>query len=184
MTTPTKSSCCRPMTLASPTDGCDTSCWCVSLANRAHDACHDLTRACSTQAKRKPKRFLAPHLDGQLQTSVPGVSHAFTQGQPCKPLADYLEHPDSPEEHFEAHKVPLSIIEKSGFLMDIVTPEQKLCRCFTKSYGRFVEGTGSVLQLAPKVRRFDLLRSDSIRFDSIRSDSIRLLSNLLDLIRL
>ena len=43
------------------------------------------------------------------------------------------------------YTVPLSLIERWGNAMDIVYPESKRCCCFTKSYYRYVKGTGSVL---------------------------------------
>ncbi|XP_057510451.1 tRNA (cytosine(38)-C(5))-methyltransferase 2 isoform X1 [Actinidia eriantha] len=41
--------------------------------------------------------------------------------------------------------VPLSLIERWGNVMDIVYPDSKRCCCFTKSYYRYVKGTGSLL---------------------------------------
>ncbi|KAG5562771.1 hypothetical protein RHGRI_005485 [Rhododendron griersonianum] len=41
--------------------------------------------------------------------------------------------------------VPLSLIKRWGAAMDIVYPDSKRCCCFTKSYYRYVKGTGSLL---------------------------------------
>ncbi|XVF88153.1 hypothetical protein PTKIN_Ptkin19aG0027300 [Pterospermum kingtungense] len=41
--------------------------------------------------------------------------------------------------------VPSSLIERWGSSMDIVYPDSKRCCCFTKSYYRYVKGTGSLL---------------------------------------
>ncbi|KAF5743297.1 hypothetical protein HS088_TW09G01363 [Tripterygium wilfordii] len=41
--------------------------------------------------------------------------------------------------------IPLSLIERWGSAMDIVYPDSKRCCCFTKSYYRYVKGTGSLL---------------------------------------
>ncbi|XP_031384421.1 tRNA (cytosine(38)-C(5))-methyltransferase 2 [Punica granatum] len=41
--------------------------------------------------------------------------------------------------------VPLSLIERWGNAMDIVYPDSQRCCCFTKSYYRYVKGTGSLL---------------------------------------
>ncbi|KAM7459462.1 hypothetical protein LguiA_036456 [Lonicera macranthoides] len=41
--------------------------------------------------------------------------------------------------------VPLSLIERWGNAMDIIYPDSKRCCCFTKSYYRYVKGTGSLL---------------------------------------
>ncbi|KAL7175248.1 hypothetical protein ACSBR2_028953 [Camellia fascicularis] len=48
--------------------------------------------------------------------------------------------------------VPLSLIERWGNAMDIVYPDSKRC-CFTKSYYRYVKGTGSLLAtVLPKTK--------------------------------
>lgn len=49
--------------------------------------------------------------------------------------------------------VPLSLIERWGSAMDIVFPESKRCCCFTKSYYRYVKGTGSLLStVQPQIK--------------------------------
>lgn len=49
--------------------------------------------------------------------------------------------------------VPLSLIERWGNAMDIVYPDSKRCCCFTKSYYRYVKGTGSLLAtVQPKTK--------------------------------
>ncbi|EYU29233.1 hypothetical protein ABFS82_05G127900 [Erythranthe guttata] len=45
--------------------------------------------------------------------------------------------------------VPSSLVERWGSAMDIVFPESKRCCCFTKSYFRYVKGTGSLLATVP-----------------------------------
>lgn len=45
----------------------------------------------------------------------------------------------------DQYLVPLSLIERWGSAMDIVYPDSKRCCCFTKSYYRYVKGTGSLL---------------------------------------
>ncbi|KAK6643181.1 hypothetical protein RUM43_004684 [Polyplax serrata] len=50
------------------------------------------------------------------------------------------------------NKVPDKILEKYGTLFDIVTSESKKSCCFTKGYGHFVEGTGSVY--SPKSSKY------------------------------
>lgn len=46
---------------------------------------------------------------------------------------------------FSCFKVPDSLIDRWGDAFDVVNPDSKRCCCFTKSYGRFVKGTGSFL---------------------------------------
>lgn len=45
----------------------------------------------------------------------------------------------------EQYLVPLELIERWGSAMDIVYPDSQRCCCFTKSYYRYVKGTGSLL---------------------------------------
>lgn len=45
----------------------------------------------------------------------------------------------------EKYAVPFCLIERWGNAMDIVYPDSKRCCCFTKSYYRYVKGTGSLL---------------------------------------
>lgn len=42
-------------------------------------------------------------------------------------------------------RVPFNALSKHGNVIDIVTPDSTSCNCFTKSYSRYVKGTGSVL---------------------------------------
>ncbi|PKA46095.1 tRNA (cytosine38-C5)-methyltransferase [Apostasia shenzhenica] len=46
---------------------------------------------------------------------------------------------------FGKYVVPHYVIERWGNAMDIVYPDSKRCCCFTKSYYRYVKGTGSLL---------------------------------------
>jgi tRNA (cytosine38-C5)-methyltransferase len=80
----------------------------------------------------------------------------------CKPISDFLEtislnvaDQDSSVNGSDGctpsgiisqdYVVPLNLIERWGSAMDIVCPESKRCCCFTKSYYRYVKGTGSLL---------------------------------------
>ncbi|KAJ9555318.1 hypothetical protein OSB04_009932 [Centaurea solstitialis] len=51
----------------------------------------------------------------------------------------------SDEDSLKQYFVPSSLIERWGSAMDIVYPDSKRCCCFTKSYYRYVKGTGSLL---------------------------------------
>ncbi|URE27712.1 C-5 cytosine-specific DNA methylase [Musa troglodytarum] len=46
---------------------------------------------------------------------------------------------------WDMYSVAPSLIERWGNAMDIVFPESRRCCCFTKSYYRYVKGTGSLL---------------------------------------
>lgn len=119
-------------------------------------------------AKRKPSMLQNPHLNSQLLwTPIPLLAHenaTRTDGcnelhLPCDPIKDFLETKISFGNHsgktseenisesqsLDQYTVPLSLIERWGSAMDIVYPDSKRCCCFTKSYYRYVKGTGSLL---------------------------------------
>ncbi|PIN18417.1 C-5 cytosine-specific DNA methylase [Handroanthus impetiginosus] len=50
----------------------------------------------------------------------------------------------------DQYLVPSNLVERWGSAMDIVFPESRRCCCFTKSYFRYVKGTGSLLATMPE----------------------------------
>ena len=72
---------------------------------------------------------------------APVISEAFRPGgDPCK-LEKYLEHDVEGQP-----LVPDNVLRKHGEILDIVNCSSSNSCCFTKSYGRYAEGTGSVIQ--------------------------------------
>ncbi|XP_046766968.1 tRNA (cytosine(38)-C(5))-methyltransferase isoform X9 [Gallus gallus] len=63
-------------------------------------------------------------------------------------LEDFLEEEN--EEMSQYFLAPKSLV-RYAFLLDIVKPTCRRSTCFTKGYGHYVEGTGSVLQTAVDV---------------------------------
>ncbi|NXI65829.1 TRDMT methyltransferase, partial [Anseranas semipalmata] len=64
-------------------------------------------------------------------------------------LKDFLEEEN--EEMSQYFLAPKSLV-RYAFLLDIVKPTSRRSTCFTKGYGHYVEGTGSVLQTAVDVQ--------------------------------
>ncbi|XP_057959292.1 tRNA (cytosine(38)-C(5))-methyltransferase 2 isoform X2 [Malania oleifera] len=62
--------------------------------------------------------------------------------------------------------VPLSLIERWGSAMDIVYPDSKRCCCFTKSYYRYVKGTGSLLAMVQPKKNNEVssLKEQALRY--------------------
>ncbi|XP_024030516.1 tRNA (cytosine-5-)-methyltransferase isoform X2 [Morus notabilis] len=62
--------------------------------------------------------------------------------------------------------VPLNLIERWGSAMDIVYPDSQRCCCFTKSYYRYVKGTGSLLAtvLPEKKGKASSLKNQGLRY--------------------
>ncbi|XP_028815208.1 tRNA (cytosine(38)-C(5))-methyltransferase isoform X2 [Denticeps clupeoides] len=58
-------------------------------------------------------------------------------------IQDFLE---VPEEEMERYLLPPKTLLRYAMLLDIVQPSSRRSVCFTKGYGHYVEGTGSVLQ--------------------------------------
>ncbi|XP_076881377.1 tRNA (cytosine(38)-C(5))-methyltransferase 2 isoform X2 [Bidens hawaiensis] len=110
-------------------------------------------------AKRKPLSFRNPEFNGQLifvpkllidhkETTLISENDQLT----CLPIERFLEFGSpinqnsfSVEDSLKQYYVPSSLIERWGSAMDIVYPDSTRCCCFTKSYYRYVKGTGSLL---------------------------------------
>ncbi|RAL44259.1 hypothetical protein DM860_015619 [Cuscuta australis] len=70
----------------------------------------------------------------------------------CSLAANNSENADSDDadngldsDFSNEYVVPTSLVDRWGDAMDIVFPYSKRCCCFTKSYYRYVKGTGSLL---------------------------------------
>ncbi|KFQ44539.1 tRNA (cytosine(38)-C(5))-methyltransferase, partial [Nestor notabilis] len=64
-------------------------------------------------------------------------------------LKDFLEEEN---EEMSQYFIPPKSLLRYAFLLDIVKPTCRRSTCFTKGYGHYVEGTGSVLQTALDVK--------------------------------
>ncbi|XP_024230449.1 tRNA (cytosine(38)-C(5))-methyltransferase [Oncorhynchus tshawytscha] len=64
--------------------------------------------------------------------------------QSLRQISVYLE--DQGEGEMEQYLLPTKTLLRYALLMDIVRPTCRRSVCFTKGYGHYVEGTGSVLQ--------------------------------------
>ncbi|NXK25533.1 TRDMT methyltransferase, partial [Arenaria interpres] len=64
-------------------------------------------------------------------------------------LKDFLEEE---KEEMSQYFLPPKSLLRYAFLLDIVKPTCRRSTCFTKGYGHYVEGTGSVLQTAVDVQ--------------------------------
>ncbi|GFP81480.1 DNA (cytosine-5)-methyltransferase [Phtheirospermum japonicum] len=125
------------------------------------------------EAKRRPLSFQSVQFnnallwdpspilgyEGSPMTSEEAESHAYRNKllETCRPIQDFLEInnfggdviSDSTNNPLNQYLVPSSLVERWGSAMDIVFPESKRCCCFTKSYFRYVKGTGSLLASVP-----------------------------------
>ncbi|XP_014248873.1 tRNA (cytosine(38)-C(5))-methyltransferase [Cimex lectularius] len=85
-------------------------------------------------AKRKPLEF---KFDNKLHTFIPGSKEELV-----KDISKYIELSDNNENN--DYTLSLETLAKRVWVIDIVNKTSKNSCCFTKSYGRFLEGTGSL----------------------------------------
>nr|XP_042134017.1 tRNA (cytosine(38)-C(5))-methyltransferase isoform X1 [Peromyscus maniculatus bairdii] len=69
-------------------------------------------------------------------------------------LKDFLEDDDT-NQYF----LPPKLLLRYALLLDIVKPTSRRSMCFTKGYGSYIEGTGSVLQTADDVQIENIFKS-------------------------
>ncbi|KAL5227270.1 hypothetical protein ABZP36_015535 [Zizania latifolia] len=70
----------------------------------------------------------------------------------------------------EDYVVPLNFIERWGSAMDIVYPESNRCCCFTKSYYRYVKGTGSLLATSNNLKQ---IPKENLEISSLKEMGLR-----------
>ncbi|XP_077101254.1 tRNA (cytosine(38)-C(5))-methyltransferase [Siphateles boraxobius] len=70
-------------------------------------------------------------------------------------LQDFLQK----EEDIDQYLLPPKTLLRYALLMDIVQPSSRRSVCFTKGYGHYVEGTGSVLQCCVDVELESVFKS-------------------------
>ncbi|XP_078366241.1 tRNA (cytosine(38)-C(5))-methyltransferase-like isoform X2 [Oculina patagonica] len=82
-------------------------------------------------------------LDGSVNEPVFDISRTKN----CRTIADYLEK-GKDDNYFEEYLLPAKVLSKFALLLDIVNHQSERSCCFTKAYGHYAEGTGSVLKMA------------------------------------
>ncbi|XP_053323685.1 tRNA (cytosine(38)-C(5))-methyltransferase [Spea bombifrons] len=70
-------------------------------------------------------------------------------------LKEFLEKNVEMSQYF----LPSKLLLRYALILDIVQPTSRRSTCFTKGYGHYVEGTGSVLQTAEDVEIGDVYKS-------------------------
>ncbi|XP_046390772.1 tRNA (cytosine(38)-C(5))-methyltransferase [Ischnura elegans] len=109
-------------------------------------------------AKRKPLKF--NFQSGELMKSIPMQDERIIEILVGRGLSQEALVSCSPEKlrrpfmistilenncDATRYKVPMKILKKYAGVLDLTFPSSTRCCCFTKAYGRYVEGTGSVL---------------------------------------
>ncbi|XP_006872674.1 PREDICTED: tRNA (cytosine(38)-C(5))-methyltransferase [Chrysochloris asiatica] len=70
-------------------------------------------------------------------------------------LKDFLEHDIDINQYF----LPPKLLQRYALILDIVKPTCRRSTCFTKGYGSFIEGAGSVLQTSEDVQIENIYKS-------------------------
>jgi len=93
---------------------------------------------------------ISPHMHCRITADSPNKDKYsnFEPGHSCKPIERYLEQNVLTVKDYA---LPKNVIERYLSVMDIVTPHSKASTCFTKSYAKYVEGTGSILSISKSV---------------------------------
>ncbi|XP_075231567.1 tRNA (cytosine(38)-C(5))-methyltransferase [Lycorma delicatula] len=94
-------------------------------------------------AKRLPRKFsfsITTHIVEEFPNELDSTVSKGTYYS----IADVIESGDQYGSEYEELLIPDNVLLKRAKLMDIVTKESTRSCCFTKAYGHYIEGTGSV----------------------------------------
>ncbi|GAU24106.1 hypothetical protein TSUD_388990 [Trifolium subterraneum] len=102
--------------------------------------------------------------DVESEASTIGLSNDTSRSSEKNNYHEY----DSIDKYY----VHPSLLERWGSAMDVVYPDSKRCCCFTKSYYRYVKGTGSLLAtIQPMKRDKTSLKEQCLRYFTPREVS-------------
>ena len=117
-----------------------------------------------------PAMNVITDLTGLVNIS-PIIKDAFLQNtNPCA-LEDYLKC----NANNDSLLIPDKVLCKYGEILDIVKPTSTNSCCFTKSYGRYAEGTGSVIQ---QDGNLDSVYERAKMYDKKSDDYVKILQEL------
>ncbi|MED6204629.1 C-5 cytosine-specific DNA methylase, variant 2 [Stylosanthes scabra] len=118
---------------------------------------HKLLQSCQPIESFLELKNPSNNIEVESATSLTGLSNGNprTLGEGDDDVCDTSQQ----------YYVPLSLVERWGSAMDVVYPDSKRCCCFTKSYYRYVKGTGSLLAtVQPKKRDKASLKEQCVRY--------------------
>ncbi|CAI8619474.1 unnamed protein product [Vicia faba] len=106
---------------------------------------HNLFQSCQPIEKFLVLKNLSNDTNVEPEASATGVSNGIsrTSGE------DNEDEYDSLDKYY----IHPSLLERWGSAMDVVYPDSKRCCCFTKSYYRYVKGTGSLLATVQPMKK-------------------------------
>ncbi|KAJ2305220.1 hypothetical protein IWW55_002045 [Coemansia sp. RSA 2706] len=80
---------------------------------------------------------------------------------------------DLSDDELASSRLSQNVLDKHGYVHDVVTPADRRTCCFTKGYTRFAEGTGSILQTA------GVVGTDPMTVENTRYFTPREIANLM-----
>ncbi|XP_037017708.2 tRNA (cytosine(38)-C(5))-methyltransferase isoform X3 [Artibeus jamaicensis] len=110
------------------------------------NVCFDSSRQCSGKEAVLYKLETAEEIDRK---------HQQDSNLSVQMLKDFLEDDADMNQYF----LPPKSLLRYALLLDIVKPTCRRSMCFTKGYGRYIEGTGSVLQTTEDVEIENIYKS-------------------------
>ncbi|CAK8530313.1 unnamed protein product [Lathyrus sativus] len=106
---------------------------------------HNLLQSCQPIEKFLVLKNPSNDTDVESAASTTGVSNDISRTS-----GEDNEHEYDSLDKYYVHP---SLLERWGSAMDVVYPDSKRCCCFTKSYYRYVKGTGSLLATVQPMKR-------------------------------
>ncbi|RZF35967.1 hypothetical protein LSTR_LSTR005380 [Laodelphax striatellus] len=128
-------------------------------------------------ARKKPLEFGFP-TSSSIITDLADIGIS-TSGDSCYPISTILSVDDDFDSlEYKQLLIPLEKLVKHINVMDIVSKDDKRSCCFTKAYGNYIEGTGSVyspfpLDETPKRENYP---SEELFLEALRSLKLRFFS--------
>ena len=80
---------------------------------------------------------------------IPGYEETRDADVDVAPLSRFMDPDDDDTSLWDAHAVKQEDVNRAMGTIDIVTAQDVTCNCFTKSYFKYVKGTGSVVANRP-----------------------------------
>ena len=118
--------------------------------------------------------FYSTDYDDKINTTIANAQASHSSV--CDPICEYLELETPVQDMLQSYGIKDKTLERSGKLFDIKIPQSRTTNCFTKSYGRFVEGSGSVLETSSVEVQADLQYSDEEIVKELKKRKLRYFS--------
>lgn len=89
-----------------------------------------------------------------LKSNEEIITSLYKENNEAFPLLKILEE----NVDFQSYEIPLKDLQKRATVLDICYRDSRRSCCFTKAYGRYLEGTGSVFSEKPQEQNEEIFR--------------------------